>query len=327
MCYVLEDVRGLRCRSRVLIIGVMAAGVALGIGFGAVLNLHFLRKRWFLSVVLPDPSTLIQYWRFGRTVMTFPPVFHWWFSGLCMATVLRVCNGGDCGCVYCTFLLFCCFGVRGVHRGIEQLLPIRGVACSRLAVKGWNHRVCGEVRAAPMIGQYLGLGCFGMAWTTLSLSKEPWGPVFPFTILFVIFTVSSARPLNRGYATEDSLCLTHHVWRNSWNTLEMKGGPPSVLSSSGVLYVWNRCRQMGINLDVVAWAGFRWYKMSQPVSLSAQARYTTWPTWNMSITICWNGHSGAGVMMMGSRGWLGAIVVQIGQFALKLWMDAFIWGQ
>ncbi len=41
----LEDVRGSGCKSRVLIVGVMAAGVALGIGFGAVLNLHFLKKK------------------------------------------------------------------------------------------------------------------------------------------------------------------------------------------------------------------------------------------------------------------------------------------
>ena len=25
--------------------------------------------------------------------MAFPVVFHWWFIGLCMATVLSVCNG------------------------------------------------------------------------------------------------------------------------------------------------------------------------------------------------------------------------------------------
>ena len=35
----------------------------------------------------------------------------------------------------------------------------------------------------------------------------------------------------------------------------------------------------------------------------------------------------AGVMIMGSRGRLEAIVAQVGQFALKLWMDAFIPGQ
>ena len=68
----LENVRVSGCRSGVLIVGVMAAGVALGIGFGVVLNLHFLRKRWFLSVILPDPLTLIRYWHLGRAVMTFP---------------------------------------------------------------------------------------------------------------------------------------------------------------------------------------------------------------------------------------------------------------
>ena len=52
MCLILEDVRGSGCRSGVLTVGVMAAGDALGIGFGAVLNLHFLRKRLFLSGIL-----------------------------------------------------------------------------------------------------------------------------------------------------------------------------------------------------------------------------------------------------------------------------------
>ena len=67
--------------------------------------------------------------------------------------------------------------------------------------------------------------------------------------------------------------------------------------------------------------------MSQPVNLSAQERYVTCPTWNMSITICWNSHSGDGVMVMGSRGWLGAMVVQIELFTLKFRIDAFIYGQ
>ena len=58
----LEDVGGSGCRSGILIVGVIAAGVALGISFGVVLNLHFLRKQQFLSVILPDPSTLIRYW-------------------------------------------------------------------------------------------------------------------------------------------------------------------------------------------------------------------------------------------------------------------------
>ena len=67
-----EDVRGSGCRSEVLIVGDMAAGLALGIGSGAVLNLHFLWKRRFLRVILPNPSTLILFWRFRRAGMTFP---------------------------------------------------------------------------------------------------------------------------------------------------------------------------------------------------------------------------------------------------------------
>ena len=151
----LEDVRGSGCRSGVLIVGVMAAGVALGIGFGAVLNLHFLSKQWFPSVILPDPSTLIRYWWFGRAVMTFPVVFHWWFSGLFV-------TGRGCGCVYCTFLRFCCFSGGGFYCSIKKLLLIRYVACRGLAVEGWDHRVGGEVEVAPVTGQYLGLGCFGI---------------------------------------------------------------------------------------------------------------------------------------------------------------------
>ena len=87
---------------------------------------------------------------------------------------------------------------------------------------------------------------------TLSLSKKLWGPVFPFTILVAVFTASSAWPLDWGYATEDNLCLTHHVLRNSSNLLEAKGELPSVLSSSEAQYVWNSCRQMDINLVTVA---------------------------------------------------------------------------
>ena len=55
----LEDVGGKGCKSGALLERVISPGVALGIGLGVDLNLHFLRKRWFLSVILPDPSTLI----------------------------------------------------------------------------------------------------------------------------------------------------------------------------------------------------------------------------------------------------------------------------
>ena len=159
-----------------------------------------------------------------------------------------------------------------------------------------------------------------MVWATLSLSKESWGPVF-------LFTMSSARPLDWGYVMEDSLCLTHHVLRNSWNVLEVKGGPPSVLSSSEAWYLWNSCQQMDFNLVVVAWHGFKQYKMSQPVSLSMQARYVWSPIWKRSVTNCWNGQSGNCVKMIGSRSWLGAMFEHTMQFALILWIEASIRGQ
>ena len=38
---------------------IIGTGVALGIRVGAGLSSHFLRKRHFLSVILPDPSILL----------------------------------------------------------------------------------------------------------------------------------------------------------------------------------------------------------------------------------------------------------------------------
>ena len=57
----LEDVGRYRCKSGVLLEGVVGLGVALGIGVGAGLSSHFLRKWLFLSVILSDSSTLIRY--------------------------------------------------------------------------------------------------------------------------------------------------------------------------------------------------------------------------------------------------------------------------
>ena len=58
--------------------------------------------------------------------------------------------GRDCGCVYCTFLWFWCFGGGGVHRGVVQLLPIQCVACRGLAVKGWDHRVLHKLTSSDI---------------------------------------------------------------------------------------------------------------------------------------------------------------------------------
>ena len=51
---------GLECKSGALLVEVIGTGVALGIGVDAALISHFLRKLQFLSVILSDPSTLIQ---------------------------------------------------------------------------------------------------------------------------------------------------------------------------------------------------------------------------------------------------------------------------
>ena len=117
----------------------------------------------------------------------------------------------------------------------------------------WSTSCAGD-RPALWIGMFR---YCKMAQATLSLSKEPWGDVFPFTILFAVFTTSTAWPLDWGYMKVNSLCLIYHILRNSSIILEVKGRPPSVLTSSGVPYVWNNCWQMNVNLDLVAWPGYQ----------------------------------------------------------------------
>ena len=63
-------------RSIAYLMEVTGTGVALDNGVGAALISHFLSKLQFLNLILPDPSTLIQYCQSGRTVMIFPVVFY-----------------------------------------------------------------------------------------------------------------------------------------------------------------------------------------------------------------------------------------------------------
>ena len=71
-----ENVGG--CKSGVLRVELIGTRVVLGIGASAALISHFFRKQWFLSVILPDPSTLFQYWKdsddFSSSVL---PVTEW----------------------------------------------------------------------------------------------------------------------------------------------------------------------------------------------------------------------------------------------------------
>ena len=59
---------------------------ALGMEVDMVLNSNFFKKRWFLSVILPNLSTLIQYWWSGRTVITLPIMFYQQLSWFCLTT-------------------------------------------------------------------------------------------------------------------------------------------------------------------------------------------------------------------------------------------------
>ena len=115
-----------------------------------------------------------------------------------------------------------------------------------------------------------------------------------------------------------------HLQANSNMADSLKSGPPSLLNSSGAPYIWKISRQIEISLDALACPWFKWCIMSQPVSLSALARYVCPPAWNRSNTICWNGQSGDTVKVMGSLGWLGAILEHSVQLALVVQIEAFI---
>ena len=96
---------------------------------------YFLWKWRLLSVIIPDPSILIQYWRSGRIVMIFPVVFHWRMSGFGELLCHQLITGKGCEYICYIFLLFWhCVG-GGFLIGIVQLLPFHGVACRGLAVK------------------------------------------------------------------------------------------------------------------------------------------------------------------------------------------------
>ena len=60
ICHYWKMLGGYGCESGALLVEVIGSGVALGIGVGVGLCLHFLRKQLFLSVILPDPLTLIR---------------------------------------------------------------------------------------------------------------------------------------------------------------------------------------------------------------------------------------------------------------------------
>ena len=147
--------------------------------------------------------------------------------------------------------------------------------------------------------------------------------VLPFIICFSVFTASSVRPLDWGYATEDCLNFTHHVLMNCWNRFEEKGRPPPLLSSSGVPCVWNSSLQIDINFKVVALTCFLVVQNNQA---------------DMSICKVYSGSNIEEIHYYLFKGsiwswyylWpvcLGPMFVHAKQLALNLYEDAFILGQ
>ena len=92
--YVLLQGDSGRCRNVVLLDGIVGPSFALGIGVGAGLSSHFLRKRRFLSVILSDLLILIRYCRSGRELMIFarcvPSVIDWALGVYVVASIFIV---------------------------------------------------------------------------------------------------------------------------------------------------------------------------------------------------------------------------------------------
>ena len=159
-----EDVKELGCKSGALLGDVIGTDVAFCFEVGADLILHFIRKRYFLSVILIDPSTLIWYWLSGRTVMIFLLFStHDWVGFVWQLCHLLV-TGEGCGYICYNLLLFLHCGWDG--GGFSCML------CHCYSFKVWlledwlwrnGITVDSGIGVVPVIEKYLGLGCFGTA--------------------------------------------------------------------------------------------------------------------------------------------------------------------
>ena len=73
-----------------------------------------------------------------------------------------------------------------------------------------------------------------MARCKLSVSRLPLGLVLLVMSRFTVFTPTSARQFEWGYATEDNRWWTPQFFKNCWVNAEVNSGPPSVARSSGI---------------------------------------------------------------------------------------------
>ena len=73
--------------------GVEVSGMALEMGNRIVGVWSFLRSWQFHKVILPDPSTLMQYWWLERVSMTWPVVSHRQVVGCWIVTICPFWRG------------------------------------------------------------------------------------------------------------------------------------------------------------------------------------------------------------------------------------------
>ena len=87
-----------------VIVGSGDGGEALGMGVSIMGVLSFLRDLRLRRVILPDPATLILYWRLGSVSTIHPAMSHLWLFGFWMETV-SLLQSGDKACAVRLYLL------------------------------------------------------------------------------------------------------------------------------------------------------------------------------------------------------------------------------
>ena len=117
---------------------------------------------------------------------------------------------------------------------------------------GVASRICAE--ESPMSGNGV-LQCWSIARAAFSLFKLPSADILLWIIRFADLTTVSARPLDCGYETDESLCLTHQSFKNCWKLSAINWGPPSLLNSSETPYAANKYLKMFWSLILfTSWA-------------------------------------------------------------------------
>ena len=217
-------------------------------------GLNALRKRLFLLVSRPEPSTLMTYWSCSAASITVPVrchlvgLFPVWFWIKHLSPIFRGNRGFTC-----SFKSSDVFEKRvrnafsladhasrhiGLMWGLEYFS--RRFANESESRIGRPKIICAGDKLQSGSGVFLDCN---RALRRLSLSREPLGPTFDLSSLLADLTATSARPFDCGWYAEEMRCLTPQVFRNSLVTPAVNSGPPSLDSSSGTPKVENRERK------------------------------------------------------------------------------------